>query len=105
MAQDDPIGRGRGWPALGEAKASCEWAFAAQLSPHGLKRLADQEINRLGVIPAAQGGVSAPGTNPAALDLNFINAPSRLPSLENEVCRLVAAITLAGPKPLPRLKE
>jgi predicted nucleic acid-binding Zn-ribbon protein len=40
-----------------------------RLSVHGLKALADQEINRIGLLPALRrdGEASAPGTNPTAV--------------------------------------
>jgi hypothetical protein len=79
--------------------------FQLKLSASGLRALADQEINRLGLLPALEDGVSAPGTNPRAVGLNFTNAPHRLPSLEDEVRRLAAVIMRSAPEPLPQPVE
>ncbi|HEY0378400.1 MAG TPA: hypothetical protein VGC87_15905, partial [Pyrinomonadaceae bacterium] len=66
--------------------------LALRLSPRGLKVLADQEINRIGLLPALDGGASAPGTNPTAVDLRLSNAPHQLPPLEAEIRRLSALL-------------
>jgi hypothetical protein len=75
--------------------------LALRLSPHGLKVLADQEINRIGLLPAlrADGGVNAPGTNPASVDLRLANAPHQLPALQAEIRRLTALIMASAPEP------
>src|SRR5262249_9259902 len=78
--------------------------FALRLSASSLKALCDQEINRIGLLPAlrrSNGEVNAPGTNPA-VDLNHSNAPHRLPALEAEIRRLAATILASAPQPLPR---
>ena len=72
---------------------------ALRLSAHGLKILADQEINRIGLLPSLDGGASAPGTNPANVDLRLANAPHQLPPLEAEIRRLTALLLETAPKP------
>jgi hypothetical protein len=77
-------------------------AIPAALSAGSLRRMADQEICRIGLRPELEGGISAPGTNPRAVPLNFANAPRRLPGLENEIRQLIASIMSTAPAPLPR---
>jgi hypothetical protein len=78
-----------------------------RLSAHGLKALADQEINRIGLLPALHGDgeASAPGTNPTAVDLRLSNAPHQLPALEAEIRRLTALIMASAPEPQESRKE
>lgn len=99
------------WHRLVSAGEACERflfdqhrrnAISAQLSAGGLRRLADQEINRIGLRPSLEGGVSAPGANHSAVPLNFANAPRRLPSLESEIRELIAAVMRTAPAPLAR---
>lgn len=74
----------------------------AQLSGAGLRKHCENEINRLGLVPALEGGVSAPGTNAANAGLGFQNSPHMLPALEPTMKALVAAILGSSPAPLPR---
>ena len=92
---------------LFRSKEIANGGFALRLSPHGLKALADQEINRIGLLHAIQRdrGVSAPGTNPATVALNFQNATHQLPALEAEIRRLTALILASAPEPQERGKE
>jgi hypothetical protein len=78
--------------------------LALRLSSHGLKVLADQEINRIGLLPAHRaeaGEANSPGTNPR-VDLNYANAPHRLPGLEAEIRRLTALLLETAPEPQGR---
>jgi hypothetical protein len=78
--------------------------LALRLSSHGLKVLADQEINRIGLLPAHRaeaGEANSPGTNPR-VDLNYANAPHRLPGLEAEIRRLTALLLETAPEPQER---
>jgi hypothetical protein len=79
--------------------------FQLKLSASALRALADQEINRLGLLPALADGVSAPGTTPRAVPMTLTNAPHRLPSLEDEMRRLATVIMQSAPEPLPRNVE
>jgi hypothetical protein len=71
--------------------------LARRLGASELRRLCDQEINRLGLLPDFQGGISAPGTNTALVDLNFKAKPQQLPSLEGEIKALIAALMRHAP--------
>jgi hypothetical protein len=85
-------------------RASPNNYFPNRLSTGGLKLVAEQEMNRLGLRP--EGEISAPGTNPAALaDLGFRNAAGQLVSLEQDTRRLIAHITAMAPEPLPGPQE
>ena len=63
--------------------------------------MTEQEIQRLGAVPA--GRLSAPGTNPERLDLNYRNAPLRLPALEGEIRRLIEVLLASAPAAQERL--
>jgi len=75
--------------------------LALRLSAHGLKALADQEINRIGLLPALHGDgeVNAPGTNPTSVGIRLANAAHQLPGLEAEIRRLTALIMESAPEP------
>ena len=79
-------------------------SLALRLSGPGLKLLGDQEINRIGLLPALRrdGEASAPGTNPTAVDLRRSNAPHQLPVLEAEIRRLTALIMAGTAEPQER---
>jgi hypothetical protein len=69
--------------------------FPARLSSAGLRKLCDQEINRIGLVPELHDGrVSAPGANPNTIGLRHRNAAHLLPSLEHEI-RCLADLILA----------
>jgi hypothetical protein len=84
---------------FGAQKEIANGGLALRLSPHGLKALGNQEINRIGLLPALDGGASAPGTNPANVDLRLANAPHQLPPLEAEIRRLTALLLKSAPEP------
>ena len=79
--------------------------LAARLHPQALKALGDQELNRVGLLPAHVESVSAPGTNRATVELRFTNAPDQLPALEGEVRRLMSSLLAIAPTPLPTPEE
>ena len=84
-----------------EQRNMANGSLALRLSAHGLKLLGDQEINRIGLLPAlhGEGEASAPGTNPASVDLHLGNAPHQLPALEAEIRRLTGLLLAGTPEP------
>jgi hypothetical protein len=71
------------------------------LTAHHLQRACQDEMNRIGLVPAiSEGGTSAPGARHDRVDMQFANAPHRIPSLEAStkkfVAGLMAAVTPTG---------
>jgi hypothetical protein len=80
--------------------------FPGKLCESGLRAAADIEINRLGLRPAFESAVSAPGTDRTRLpSVEYTNAPQRLPALEAEIRKMTALIMASAPEPLPALQE
>jgi hypothetical protein len=51
------------------------------LTAHQIHRACQDEMNRIGLVPAiSEGGISAPGARPDRVDMQFANAPHRIPS-------------------------
>jgi hypothetical protein len=75
--------------------------LALQLSPGALRKMCDDEINRLGLNPDGSKAVSSPGTNLAAVGMGASSSPAtRLPRLEDQIRALAAALlaSLAAPE-------